>query len=267
MKWLIHDSPAGRANTPVGDATQRIPIVLFWLVALATATTLARGEDAKPPSPLYEFRAEHSPEGIGKFFLGREIAQVMGHEAADWLERPERQVEERPDLLMAALKVPAGATVADIGAGTGYYSWRLAQAVGPRGRVLAEDIQPEMLERLRTELARRGFTNVVPTLGTITDPKLPPNRVDLVLLVDVYHEFSAPFEMLTALTAALKPGGRIAFVEYRAEDPRVPIKLLHKMSEAQVRREAALLPLEWVETSRSLPWQHVIIFRKKTPTP
>jgi SAM-dependent methyltransferase len=267
MKGLVHDSLLWRVNTTVGDATQRTSTALLLLVALAGPLVFARAQERKPPSPLYEFRAEHSPDGIGKFFLGREIAQVMGHEAADWLERPERQAEERPDLLMAALKVPAGATVADIGAGTGYYTWRLAQAVGPRGRVLAEDIQPEMLERLRSELARRGFTNVVPTLGSITDPKLPANSVDLVLLVDVYHEFSDPFEMLTALTAALKPGGRIAFVEYRAEDPRVPIKLLHKMSEVQVRREAALHPLEWVETVRSLPWQHVIIFRKKPPTP
>jgi len=206
---------------------------------------------------------EASADGIGRVYLDREIARVMGHQGAPWLEREERQDEERPDLLHALLKVQPGMQVADIGAGTGYHSWRLARAVGPAGRVYAVDIQPEMLTLLGTNMLRRGFTNVVGTLGTPTDPRLPAASLDLVLLVDVYHEFDHPYEMLAALVAALKPGGRVAFVEFRGEQASVPIKPLHKMTEAQVRREAAALDLEWVETRRELPWQHLVLFRKR----
>lgn len=216
-----------------------------------------------PPDARYEFREAHDPDGIGKFHLGREIAQVMGHPGADWLERPERETEERTDLVVPALKLGSGDTVADLGAGTGYFSWRLARAVGPAGRVYAVDIQPEMLERLQQQMAARGVTNVVSVLGTASDPKLPAAALDLILMVDVYHEFEHPYEMLEATCRALKPGGRLVFVEYRGEDPTVPIKPLHKMTEAQVRREAALHPLDWVETIRTLPQQHLIVFRKR----
>jgi SAM-dependent methyltransferase len=216
----------------------------------------------QPPTPLYETRSDHDPEGTGTFFLGREIAHVMGHQGVDWLERPEREREEQPDRAVQALRLAPGAVVADIGAGSGYFTHRLARAVGPTGRVFAVDIQPEMLERLGREMKARGVTNVVPVLGAVDHPNLAPASVDLVLMVDVYHELSAPFEMLQAIVKALKPGGRVAFIEYRAEDPRVPIKPLHKMTEAQVRKEAAVHSLEWVETVRSLPWQHLIIFRR-----
>ncbi len=213
----------------------------------------------------YEFRAQHHPEGIGKFYMGREIAQVMGHEAADWLERPARVAEEAPDLLVAQLNLRPGETVADIGAGTGYFSRRLAQKVGVRGMVLAEDIQPEMLRLLSARMAASGISNVAPVLGSTTDPQLPAASLDLVLLVDVYHEFDFPREMMEAICRALKPGGRVALVEYRGEDPRVPIKILHKMTEAQVRKEMAVLPLDWVQTSEVLPRQHIIVFRKRPP--
>ena len=225
------------------------------------ASTAAANDPAKP-SP-YEYRQDHDPDGIGKFFLGREIAHVMGHQGADWLERPERVEEENPDLLVQALKLRPGEVVADIGAGTGYISWRLAQKVGRTGRVLGVDIQPEMLALLTNKMAQLNLTNVVPVLGTITDPNLPPASVDLVLMVDVYHEFDHPYEMMRGICQALKPAGRVAFVEYRAEDPRVPIKRVHKMTAAQVRKEAALHPLDWVETSEVLPRQHIIVFRKK----
>lgn len=211
----------------------------------------------------YEVRSEHSPDGIGVFFLGREIAHVMSHAGADWLERPEREVEERPDLLLRALKLQPGDVVADVGAGTGYHSWRLAEAVTSTGRVYAVEVQPEMLDRLGRNMAARALTNVVPVLGTSTDPRLPKGALDCILMVDVYHEFDRPCEMLERLCRALKPSGRLVFVEFRAEDEAVPIKPLHKMSERQIRREAALHPLEWVETITSLPWQHVVIFRKR----
>src|SRR5206468_4913790 len=147
-------------------------------------------------------RQDHDPDGIGKFFLGREIAHVMGHQAADWLERPEREQEERPDLLLPALKVKPGETAADIGAGTGYYTRRLAKLVGEKGTVYAVDIQPEMLELLTNKMAELNIHNVKPVLGTTTDPKLPVAAIDLILLVDVYHEFDYPFEMTQGMVRA-----------------------------------------------------------------
>lgn len=217
-----------------------------------------------PPVSRYERRAEHDPNGIGKFYMGREIAHVMGHQGADWLERPEREQEERPDLLVPALKLKAGEAVADIGAGTGYYTRRLAKAVGTNGIVYAVEIQREMLDILTNRLADDGIFNVRPVLGTVTDPRLPRATLDLILMVDVYHEFEHPFEMVEAICQALKPGGRMVFVEFRAEDPNVPIKRVHKMTEAQVRKEMSVHPLEWVETIGTLPWQHVVVFRKKS---
>ncbi|MCL4789960.1 MAG: methyltransferase domain-containing protein [Verrucomicrobia bacterium] len=217
-----------------------------------------------PPVSRYERRAEHDPNGIGKFYLGREIAHVMGHQGADWLERPEREQEERPDLLVPALKLKAGDAVADIGAGTGYYTRRLAKAVGTNGIVYAVEIQREMLDILTNRLADDAIFNVRPVLGTVTDPRLSRATLDLILMVDVYHEFEHPFEMVEAMCQALKPGGRMVFVEFRAEDPNVPIKRVHKMTEAQVRKEMSVHPLEWVETIGTLPWQHVVVFRKKS---
>jgi ubiquinone/menaquinone biosynthesis C-methylase UbiE len=211
----------------------------------------------------YEFREKHDPNGIGKFYLGREIAQVMGHEAADWLERSERNEEEHSEQLVGELRLEPGSVVADIGAGTGYFSRRIARKITPGGRVLAEDIQPEMLVLLTNKMAGLSITNITPILGTTTDPKLPARSVDLVLMVDVYHEFDFPYEMMEAICRSLKPGGRVAFVEFRAEDPDVPIKWVHKMSEAQVKKEMAVQPLEWVETKSKLPWQHIIVFRKR----
>jgi ubiquinone/menaquinone biosynthesis C-methylase UbiE len=235
--------------------------LLVLTMALAPAM---RSPTAAADLPVYEERPA-TPDGTGRFYLGREIARVMGHQGAPWLERAERLDEERPDLLHPLLGLRAGMTVADLGAGTGYHSWRLAQAVGPTGRVYAVDIQPEMLDLLAAHMARRGVTNVVGVLGTVTDPKLPPASLDLVLLVDVYHEFDHPREMLAAIVRSLKPGGRVAFVEFRGEQESVPIKRLHKMTEAQVRKEAGVHDLEWVETRKELPWQHLIVFRRPSP--
>jgi ubiquinone/menaquinone biosynthesis C-methylase UbiE len=200
-------------------------------------------------------------DGIGKYYLGREIAHFMTHEGAPWLDRPERDREERPDLVLAALNLQRGDIVADVGCGTGYFSWRLARAVGPAGRVFGVEIQPEMLEKLSAAMKERNIDNVVGVVGQIDDPQLP-EPVDLVLMVDVYHEFSHPAEMMAAICARLKPDGRVAVVEYRGEDPEVPIKPLHKMTEAQVKKEMSAHPLEYVETIRALPRQHLIIFRK-----
>ncbi len=214
----------------------------------------------------YEFRAQHDPDGIGKFYLGREIAHVAGgHENAEWLERPGREKEEGTDLLLPALKIKAGDAVADVGAGTGYYTRRLAKEVGPKGTVYAQDIQQDVLDMLTNAMASANVQNVKAILGTTKDPKLPKESLDLALLVDAYHEFDFPREMAEGLCRALKPGGRLVFVEFRAEDPNVPIKPVHKMSEAQVKKEMGVQPLKWVETIEVLPWQHVIIFQKTKP--
>jgi ubiquinone/menaquinone biosynthesis C-methylase UbiE len=258
---------ARRGDLLVQD--QRAGFCLLCGFVFAYAAPGWADSNALPSAPRYAIRADHDPNGIGKFYLGREIADVMGHQAADWLERPERQQEERTDLLVPLLKLKPGDTVADIGAGTGYYSRLLAKAVAvastdaQAGLVYAEDIQPEMLVILTNKMAKAGLRNVRPVLGTITDPRLPRASLDLILMVDVYHEFDHPFEMVAAMCRALKPGGRIVFVEFRGEDPNVPIKLVHKMTVNQVRKEMAVQPLEWVETIEKLPQQHVIVFRKK----
>jgi SAM-dependent methyltransferase len=261
----LEESFAAPRGSSSGNSVWRRASGTF-LAALALALGLWAGEPAAASSAHYEYRAPSGPEGTGKFYCGREIAPVMSHAGADWLERPEREAEEAPDRVLAALELQPGLVVADLGAGTGYYTRRLARAVGPAGRVYAVDIQAEMLEHLRRHLAAGGLSNVVTVLGTETDPRLPVAGVDLVLMVDVYHELAWPHEMLAALCRALKPGGRLVFVEYRAEDPAVPIKPLHKMTEAQIRREAAGHPLAWERTVSTLPWQHLVVFRKAETT-
>ncbi|MFM9879474.1 MAG: class I SAM-dependent methyltransferase, partial [Burkholderiaceae bacterium] len=203
-------------------------------------------------------------DGIGKQYQGREIAGVMGFQGAAWLEREEREREERTDLLMKALALKPGRVVADIGAGTGYLSRRMASAVKPEGKVLAVDVQPEMVQLLKQLAAKQGAHNIVPSLGTEQDVGLPAASVDLAIMVDVYHELAYPYEVLASIIRALKPGGQLVFIEYRAEDPKVPIKALHKMSEAQIRREAQAHPqLAWEKTVGTLPWQHMVVFRKR----
>lgn len=239
-----------------------IPCLLLAVFATGHWTRAADSVTPAVPSPLYELRPG-TPDGLGKWFLGREIAHYMSHQGAPWLERPEREEEEKTSRVLPALQLRAGDRVADVGAGSGYFSWRMAKAVGPTGIVYANDIQPEMLAILSTNVAAQGVTNVIEVLGTSTDPRLPTNALDLVLMVDVYHEFDHPFEMMQGISRSLKPGGRVVLVEYRGEEQWVPIKPSHKMTEAQVRAEMALQPLEWVETLKVLPRQHILIFRRR----
>jgi ubiquinone/menaquinone biosynthesis C-methylase UbiE len=216
--------------------------------------------------PGYTWKENVSRDATGKIYMGREISQVMGHQAAGWLERPEREREEQPRRLMELLDLKSGDEVGDIGAGSGYHTRRMAAAVGPTGKVYAVDIQPEMLALLNAKLPAEGFGNVVTVLGKIDSAQLPRASLDLVMTVDVYHEFSHPYEMIQSMCDALKPGGRMIFVEYRAEDESVPIKPHHKMTDAQVRKEMEPHPLRWVKTvSDRLPWQHFIVFEKTSP--
>lgn len=252
---LLADAPAA-AGRPAGKKRASARIA-------ATAPAAAKEPPAGDKTDEhYEYRPG-SPDGIGKWYMGREIAHVMGHQAAGWLERGNREAEERPSKMIEILKERLGPddVFADIGAGTGYYSFRVAPLV-PKGKVLAVDIQQEMLD-LTAQLARdKNVTNVEPVLGTTKDPRLPDGGVDWVLMVDAYHEFDHPREMMLAIFEDLKPGGQVVLLEFRAEDPTVSIKELHKMTEAQAIREMEIVGLRHVETLEDLPSQHVMFFEK-----
>ena len=194
---------------------------------------------------------------------GRRFAPVMGYQGAPWLERGEREEEEAPDIALNVLKIPKGASVADIGAGSGYITVRLAARVGPTGRVFANDVQPQMLNMLARRLANSNITNVTLIEGTLDDPKLPPASVDLAIMVDVYHELSQPQAMLRHLREALRPGGRLVLLEYRKEDPTVPIKPEHKMSVAEAKMEVEAEGFVLSKVDEALPRQHILIFAAK----
>ena len=194
---------------------------------------------------------------------GRRFAPVMGYQGAEWLERSERDQEEEPDVALAVLKIPRGASVADIGAGSGYITEKLSARVGPQGRVFANDVQPQMLQILARRLAIRNIANVTLVQGTIDDPKLQPASVDLAIMVDVYHELSQPQTMLRHLKNALKPGGRLVLLEYRKEDPTIPIKPEHKMSVAEAKMEVEAEGFMLAKVDEALPRQHILIFTVK----
>ena len=231
-----------------------------WLTQAQGEPPAAPVEAAKPAAAVY-LSKKASPDGIGRFFHGREIAQVMGHPGIGWLERDEREKEEAPGKALAAMDLAPDAVVADIGAGSGFYSFRISPKV-PQGKVMAIDIQPEMLEFLTKRSGELKITNVIPHLGAIDDLKLPPSSLDAALLVDAYHEFSQPAEMLASLVRSLKPGGRVFLLEFRGEDPAVPIKPLHKMTEAQARLEFEAAGLRFVTNRGDLPWQHFMVFQR-----
>lgn len=213
-------------------------------------------------SSNYEVRSHHNPDGIGKVYLGREIAHVMGYEGANWLERYRRDGEEQPQKVINDLNLKSTDVVADIGAGTGYFSFRIAPRV-PKGKVLAVDVQPEMIEILTTLKAKNHLSNVEPILSSTMDVNLPAESVDVALMVDAYHEFEYPQEVMTSIVKALKPKGRAVLVEYRAENPLILIKGLHKMTQTQVQKEMEAVGLTYLETKNDLPQQHLMIFEKQ----
>ncbi|MDP6537765.1 MAG: methyltransferase domain-containing protein [Gammaproteobacteria bacterium] len=233
---------------------------LSSLILLGSSLLLGQGLSAAE-HPGYIEAPERRTTGIGKFYMGREISFVMGHQAAAWLNRPGRIQEEMPDEVVANMGLAPNHVVADIGAGSGYFSFRIAKLV-PEGKVLAVDIQPEMLQLIEDQKAQDGVTNIEGVRGEIDNPNLPANSIDAAIMVDAYHEFSHPFEMIDGIYQALRPGGRIFLLEYRGEDASVPIRPLHKMTEEQVVREMSVFGLDWTDTLDFLPWQHMMIFTK-----
>jgi ubiquinone/menaquinone biosynthesis C-methylase UbiE len=252
-----------------GGRAKAVVVALALVVAVAAFGRLASSaapiappatRPSSGPADVYT-TTRPSADGIGKVYMGREIAQVMGHLAADWLERPEREREERPRKAIEMMDLRPTDVVADVGAGSGYFSFRMAARV-PKGKVLAVDIQPEMLDLIRKTAKEKGVTNVEPVLGKIDDPMLPAGAVDVALMVDAYHEFDHPREMMLGIVRSLKPGGRVIDLEYRGEDPDVPIKPHHKMTEAQAVREMEAVGLKHVRTLHDLPQQHFLVFEK-----
>ena len=238
-----------------------LPISCSLVALTSTTSANVRASPESLPSPGSYSQQRPSRDGIGKVYMGREISFVMGHRGIDWLERRDREKEERTDLVVEGMELAPDAVVADIGAGSGHFTFRISPRV-PKGRVLAVDIQPEMLSVLEQRSQQQRKTNVEAVQGSKSDPNLEPESVDAVLMVDAYHEFSHPLEMMTAIVRALRPGGRVFLVEYRAEDAKVPILPLHKMTEAQARLEMEVVGLEFVENRAMLPQQHFLVFRK-----
>jgi len=236
--------------------------MLRMSLLLATLWSLVPQEPKLPPQPPYETREQHDPNGVNKWYLGREIAHFMGPGGIPWLDRPEREDEEQPAKVIEALELKGGEVIADVGAGSGYFTFRLAPKVGEKGKILAVEIQDEMIAELKKRIDKNKVTNVETVKCTESDPRLPEAGVDIVLMVDVYHEIAFPYEVMTAIRKALKPGGRMVFIEYRKEDPKVPIKEVHKMSIEQLKKEMAVVGLDHVKTVDTLPRQHIAIFGK-----
>ena len=226
--------------------------ILLFFAILQTATLAAQER--------YTLKAG-DPNGISKWYMGRQIAQVMSHYGIGWLEREEREQEENTTQLLKNLAVQPGMSIADIGAGSGYHSTLLSKMVG-NGKVYAVDVEREMIAYLNERIKREGKKNIIPVLGTEKKVSLPANSMDMMLLVDVYHEFSYPYEMALSMLEALKPGGKLVLVEFRAEDPNVPIKAIHKMSQQQAVKEFKAAGFTFEKNSSNLPWQHCLIFRK-----
>jgi ubiquinone/menaquinone biosynthesis C-methylase UbiE len=239
---------------------QKFFFLSILLLGLGIAPSGILNAEAIALSP-YQYQTIHSPDGIGKFYWGREIAQIMGHQGAAWLERPTREREEKPSLVIQALNLKPTDIVADIGSGTGYFAFRIAPQV-PEGKVLAVDVQPEMLDIINFFKQEDKITNVEPVLGSVTSPNLPAESIDVAIMVDVYHELEYPLEMMNEVVKALKPGGRVVLVEYRKENPFILIKALHKMASKQARKEMSAVGLVWQETKEFLPQQHFMVFQK-----
>ena len=234
---------------------------LTVLTLVSITAVFSADEQKKKKESIYQLSTA-TRDGIGKFYMGREISQVMGHLGASWLERPKREQEERTDLLIKSMQIKPADRIADIGAGSGYFSFRMSDLV-PDGKVFAVDISPQMLGIIRARIKEKKVANVVPIQSTITRTMLEPSSIDKALIVDAYHEFSHPREMANSIFKALKKDGLLILIEYRKEDKKVPIKPLHKMTEKQAIKEIEVVGFKWEKTLSVLPQQHFMIFKKK----
>lgn len=241
-------------------ATAILVITVVIVATNFTYTPVAFAQATSTPS-YYREKAIHNPDGIGKYYMKREIAQVMGHQGMMWLERATRAIEEQPQQAVQELELNPDDVVADIGAGTGYFSFRIAEAI-PEGKVYAVDIQPEMLEVIAWRQAENNISNVETILGAEDNPHLPDHSINLAFMADTYHEFAYPREMMEGIVKAVKPGGRVVLLEYRKENPLIPIKPLHKMTQKQVKKELGAVGLQWQQTKEFLPEQHFLVFTK-----
>ncbi len=250
-------------------------LISFGILPTTTSICVGQGEDQTKSQEQDDSSEETSdeksesqkskiPEGV-KFYMKREIAQTMHFAGAEWLIRDNRERQERCSLMLANLGVKRGMNVCDMGCGNGYHTLQIAKMTGKDGLVIGVDVQPEMLGFLRERMEDQGVENVVPILGSYHDPRLPPETIDLVLMVDVYHEFSHPEQMLASMRKSLRPGGLIVLVEFRAEDPKVPIKRLHKMSKKQIDKEMVANGFKLAKEFDKLPWQHMMFYAKAEP--
>lgn len=239
-----------------------LPCSLLLLGGWCQAESVA-GQPEDSSESIHYTRGKASRDGIGKFYMEREISQVMGHLGASWLERPKREQEERTDLLIKSMALQPHERIADIGAGSGYFSFRMAPLV-PKGQVFAVDISPKMLGIVRSKIRQNKISNVVPVQSTIKNTMLEENSIDVALIVDAYHEFSHPREMAQSIHKSLNQNGRLVLIEYRKEDPSVMIKPLHKMSQKQAKSEMQAVGFKWEKTLDLLPQQHFMVFRKNT---
>ena len=239
--------------------------ILFVAFLIATNVACEQSDSIEPSGDNqshYELRSSNAPDGTGKFYLGREIAGVLDYpDVPGWLERPARAVEDLPDRVIEALELNEGDVIADIGAGTGYFAFRISPFV-PAGRVFAVDIQQDMIDLLNKRILDEAVTNVTPVLGTIQDPNLPDESIDIAIIILAYHEFSHPREMMEQINLALKPGGRLILVEYRGEDQTLAVSPLRRMTEDQAIKEMRVVGLRWVDTRDILPQQHFLVFEK-----
>lgn len=250
-----------KATLKIFSGMRGISLLVGASIVLTLLLAPAQVLSEKPYVKSYYSTGPASMDGIGKFYMGREISHVMGHLGAGWLERPAREREERTDLLLKNLTLKTTDHVADIGAGTGYFSFPIAKKVTD-GKVLAIDIAPEMLKLIEQRKFDESVENIDTVLASETHPNIPKSSVDMVILVDAYHEFSHPREVMSGVVEGLKSGGRVVLVEYRGEDRNVPIKRLHKMTQQQAKKEMAAAGLQWMRTDDYLPQQHVMIFTK-----
>lgn len=245
----------------------RIPdkliFLLSFILCLSFQSCKSQQEESKSAqdSEMYTYKSGN-PNGIGKWYMGREIAHVMGFRGMSWLNRPEREKEENVSLLIKNMDIKAKDKIADIGAGSGYHVFKMAP-LAKQGQVYAVDIQPEMLAEIKRQKKRKGVENINLILGGEKSPNLPENSIDKILMVDVYHEFNFPYEMLLSMKSALKEDGKIYLIEYRGEDPKIPIKPIHKMTEKQAVKEFESAGFKLIENIDNLPWQHCMVFEKR----